>query len=335
MSMLPFDNHQIKVLTDWIDASERIVIVSHVNADGDAIGSLLGWRHALSNYGKQCTTILPTGCPQQFAWLPKSEEILDGESQHDECLNIIEASDLIIGVDFNSFTRTDSLCETLEAQICHKALIDHHRDPQTDKFDIVFSYDGLSSCCELCTWLLPKLLGESAIDQTTARCLYTGISTDTGGFSYSCEESSVFEAAAYLATFNIGTAEIHNNICNTFSIERMLFYGFAISQRLRIFPEKRFAYFYFSLKDKEDHGITNSDMEGLVNYTLMMKDISVGALLREERDCVRVSLRSKDDVNVCTIMQENFDGGGHVKASGGTSYDSLEKTIKKIEKIFL
>ena len=109
----------------------------------------------------------------------------------------------------------------------------------TAQFDIIFSDPHISSTCELVLWLSQAMWGCRHMDSDVARCLYTGLSTDTGGFAFSCDQPSCFEAAAVLVKYNIEPAEIHNRIINTFSLDRMKFYGFALSQRMRVYPGKR------------------------------------------------------------------------------------------------
>lgn len=340
---IEFDNQQIKTIKQWIDEAQTIAIVAHRNADGDAVGSLLGLFHILSAYKSSnrrggdfgIYPILPNGCPRYFGWLPGSEKIESGELQRDRCEQLLSDADLLIGVDFNATSRIDFLSDAFGDSKARKLLIDHHHAPALDQFDLVVSRPGLSSASELVYWLTTELFGDSAINQQAAKCLYTGICTDTGSFSYSCEDASLYHAAAALVGKEIDAAEIHNKINNTFSIARMRFFGFAISQRLRIFEKEKFAYIAVSLQDQRDYHVAAEDCEGLVNYTLMMENIEVGALIREETSRIKVSLRSKYDVNVNAIARDYFGGGGHIKAAGADSNLGFEATVKRLEEIFV
>lgn len=305
-----------------------------MNADGDACGSILGMTIQLdsaASAAQSVTPILPNGCPRNFTWLPASDRILSGESQLELCHQKIAEADLLICMDLNTASRTDFLQDPiLEAQ-CHKVLIDHHKNPATDQFDIIFS-DDISSTCELAVWFSQALWGRDYFGADMARCLYTGLRTDTGGFAFSCDQPRCFEAASILVSYDINPADIHNRIVNTFSFDRMRFYGFALSQRLRIYSEAKTALLYFSLDDQKRFGVGGEDMEGLVNYTLMMNDIEVGALLREEKNRTKVSFRSKYDVDV-NILAQQLGGGGHIKAAGATCYMTFDQTIEAVEKI--
>ena len=329
-----FDSQSVAAVRQQASVAQKIVLLSHMNADGDACGSILGCTLMLDRATKaqSVTPILPNGCPKTFEWLPASDRILSGEQQREHCEALIEEAELIVCLDFNVPSRIDFLQEALVKSKAFKVLIDHHHNPAKDCFDIVFSDPSISSTCELMLWLAIELWGRQHLNAEVARCLYTGLRTDTGGFAFSCNQPSCFDAAALLVSYNIHPAEIHNRIVNTFTYNRMMFYGFAISKRLEVFPAQRVALFTFSLEDQLQYGVTGEDMEGLVNYTLMMQEIEVGALVREEPNRTKVSLRSKYDVDV-NIMAQKLGGGGHTKAAGATSQMSLTEIVAAVKQL--
>ena len=330
-----FDNQHVATFRRWIAEAHNIVLLSHMNADGDACGSILGLALLMdcaSGKGCKVTPILPNGCPKNFTWLPGAERIVSGELQGELCSKAIAEAELIVCVDMNTASRIDMLQDDLVQAHGKKVLIDHHHNPSADQFDIIFSDPHISSSCELVLWLSQAMWGKQHMTTDVARCLYTGLSTDTGGFAFSCDQPSCFEAAAALVAYDIEPAEIHNRIINTFSLNRMSFYGFALSQRLRVYPDKRVALMAFSLDDQRRFGVGGEDMEGLVNYTLMMKEIEVGALLREEEGRTKVSLRAKYGVDV-NLMAMRLGGGGHTKAAGATCIMPFDETLKAVEKL--
>ena len=330
-----FDSQDITKFLQWIAEARNILLVSHMNADGDACGSLMGLTllfDQASMIGCSVTPVLPNGCPKNFEWLPESGRIVKGESDTQAWERMTEEADLIVGVDMNAASRTDMLAEPLRKARCHKVLIDHHHNPDREEFELVFSDPDISSSCELVLWLSQAMWGDRFLNREVSTCLYAGLSTDTGGFAFSCEQPSCFEAASMLVRYDIHPAEIHNLIINTFSVNRMQFYGFALSERLRIYPDQRVALMAFSLDDQKRFGVGGEDMEGLVNYTLMMKEMEVGALLREEVGRTKVSLRAKYEVNVNHIAQQ-LGGGGHTKAAGATCKMPLDETLRAVEKL--
>ena len=332
MYLEQFDRQKVSTFRQWVSEARHIVLLSHTNADGDACGSILGMTLQLDRAATAAVSvvpILPNGCPKTFSWMPSSHRILSGEADRQLCERTIAEADLLVCVDFNAASRIDFLADALLYASGRKVLIDHHINPATDQFDIIFSRE-ISSACELALWTSMAMWERQYLNQEVATCFYTGLSTDTGGFAYSCEDPSCFEAAAILVSYNIHAADIHNHIVNTFSINRMQFYGFAINERLYIYPEHKTAMFYFSLEDQRRFHVGGEDMEGLVNYTLMMAEIEVGVLLREEPTRTKVSFRSKYDVNVNELAKQ-IGGGGHLKASGATVEKPLAETLEMVK----
>lgn len=325
------DTQNIATFRTWIPEARRIVLLSHMNADGDACGSLLGMTMLLDQKAHNAlsiTPILPNGCPRNFRWLPGADRILSADEEPHRCRQLLLNADLIFCLDFGSSSRLDKLQKTFLRAKGRKVLIDHHHDPNRKEFGLIFSDPQISSTCEYVTWLIKSIYGRSDFNSDIARCLYTGLRTDTGGFAFSCSQPDCFEAAALLVRYDIDPADIHNRIANTFTLNRMRFYGFALSQRLQVYPQQKTALFAFSLDDQRRFGIGGEDMEGLVNYTLMMEDITVGALLREEVGRTKVSLRCKEgDVNA---LAAQLGGGGHTKAAGATCPWPLAKTLDRV-----
>jgi len=330
-----FDNQHIDILREWVSEARDIVLLSHMNADGDACGSLLGCKLMLDLAAPEAhsvTPILPNGCPKTMYWLPNSAAILSGENQRELCESLIGKADLIVCVDMNTPSRTDFLQNSLVDAKARKVLIDHHHNPDHEQFDLIFSDPDISSTCELALWLSLELWGRRYITTDVARCLYTGLRTDTGGFAFSCSQPSCFEAAALLVEYDINPSDIHNRIVNTFSTNRMMFYGFALSQRLEIYARQKVALFAFSIEDQLRFAVGGEDMEGLVNYTLMMKEMEVGVLLREEPGRTKVSLRAKYNVDV-NLLAQKLGGGGHTKAAGATCTMPLNDTLEAVRQL--
>lgn len=330
-----FDKHQLDIMRQQVEGAQNIVLLSHQNADGDACGSLLGLALQLDQAATSATSItpiLPNGCPKNFNWIPGSGRILCGDTQLADVQQAIAHADLIICADMNVPARVDFLQDDLMKSTAYKILVDHHHDPDMDNFDLVFSDPDISSTCEYVVWLSQALWGLKYVNKDVATCLYTGLRTDTGGFAFSCDQPSCFEAAAILIAYDIHPAEIHNRIMNTFSFDRMRFYGHAINECLQIFPQQKIAIFAIPLADQQRFGVKGEDMEGLVNYTLMMADIEVGALLREEAQRTKVSLRSKNDVDVNTYACQ-LGGGGHTKAAGANVLSALPEALETVKKL--
>ncbi len=338
MSGLLFENEKIAQFRQLLEKAKRVAIISHTSPDGDNIGSVLALREVLTTHlGKPAeavSVVLPDPCPSTMRCLHGSDSIVDARHAYDECHRLLSAADVVMCLDFNTPSRVGILTDALVAAPGHKILIDHHVKVESDTFCLVFSLPDLSATCELLYWIVLQTWGRAALNRNAARCLYYGICTDTGSFRYACNDSSLYEAAAGLVAFDIDAAAIHNEIDNAYSVQRMHLLAFLLNERLRIFEEEGFAYFYVSLDDLQRFQCRLEDLEGIVNYTLMMKPIQVGALIREDDNgTVRLSLRSKYDFDVNIFAQRHFGGGGHVKAAGATLHGNLANLAAQVEEL--
>lgn len=337
MTTLSFDTETIELFRRHLEEAKEIAIISHTNPDGDNVGSVLGLREIIAHHlDKRATAVLPDACPDNFYHLQGAADIISADSHLQEAEEVLRRADLIICLDFNDATRVGRLQQALRSASGYKIMVDHHLNPDSALCPLVFSIPDLSSTCEMLYWLTLQAWGAQALNTAAARCLYFGLCTDTGSFSYACEDSSLYMAAAGLTALPIHAAEIHNEIDNTFSSAKMRFLGFLLSERLRIFEEEGLAYFFVSQEDMHRFHVQPSDVEGIVNYTLMMKKICVGAMIREsEDDIVRLSLRSKYDFDVNLFAKQHFGGGGHAKASGATLHGTLADCTDQVEQLLL
>ena len=208
--------HTAKIGATWdaaalrgtLCAADNVVLVAHMNADGDAVGSVTGAYSLLALHtGKTPTPLLPDGCPEDYLWLPNTDLILSGKDNPDQCADAIAKADLIICMDLNQMERTGRLADQLKAASAKKILIDHHENPAQDAFDIIVSDPDISSTCELAFWLFRDLFGPQPFPADAATSLFTGMCTDTGTFAYSNRDASLYLAAAGVGTIGIVDAD--------------------------------------------------------------------------------------------------------------------------------
>lgn len=334
---LTLDNELLERFAHHLDKAQNIVIISHMNPDGDAVGSLLASYHWLTTSffaGRQQPAIhllLPHPCPADARYLPGSDLIVDATSDVQQCEQLIADADLILGVDFNSPSRVQPLNKAIQDSQSTKMLVDHHHNQDDTVFGTIIAIPDLSSTCELLYWIFVQLIGDSSVTDPVARCLYHGINTDTGSFAYACEDASLYEATAALVKHPVNPADVHNRLFNSYSVKKMRILSFLLSQRFKIFESEHFAYLYLDADDLEQLQGTAEDLEGLVNYTLMMEPIHVGVFVKETDSKVRLSLRSKYDFDVNSFAKRHFGGGGHTQAAGATSPYDFQTTIKILE----
>jgi len=321
----------ISSLQKFFTEKRNIVLVSHSNPDGDAVGSSLALYNYFLNYNHEVNVILPNNFADYLAWMKGSEKILIYNSKQKACDLLIDNADVIFCLDFNALNRVEKLEESLRKAKAKKVLIDHHLQPELDSFEYIFSEIKVSSTAELVYDFITALDNEKTIDAEIASCIYAGIMTDTGSFSYSCNYEKTYKITASLLKLGIDAEEIHHLIYDTFSENRLRLLGFCLSEKLTVINELSAAYIVLSKKELRRFNYQVGDTEGIVNYALSINNIKLAALFTEREGKVRISFRSKGNVDVNVFARTYFEGGGHRNASGATSHLSLDETIKKFE----
>ena len=313
-------------------APRRIVIVSHTNPDGDAVGSSLAWAEALGQQGHAVTCIVPNRYPYFLNWMPDLQRVVVFKDRPDEARQAIAEAELLFCLDFNAVSRLEILSDTIEANTsARRILIDHHLSP-VEPFDVQFSHPEASSTCFVVYALIEALFGTACITKTMAELLYVGIMTDTGNFAYSGLTPELFRAVALLVERGISIPDIHNRVYNSYTAGRARLFGYAINRKMVLIQNGRVA--YMSLKEDELRRFyfQQGDSEGFVNYPLTIKKVKMSAMFLEHNDFIRISLRSRGNVDVNLFARKYFNGGGHKNAAGGKSFLPMEETIAHYEK---
>jgi bifunctional oligoribonuclease and PAP phosphatase NrnA len=209
-----------------------------------------------------------------------------------------------------------------------RILIDHHPNP-SDFADIIISDTLASSTAELVLRFI-ELAGEPGlIDNVIATCLYAGIMSDTGSFNYNSSQPETYRVLAELLKRGIDKDFIYSMVYDNYSENRMRLLGYCLLEKMVVLPEHKTAYISLSLKEKKQYNYLRGDAEGFVNYPLSIRGIVFVAFFMENDDHVKLSFRSKGGFDTNKFAQENFDGGGHINASGGESKLSLPEAINK------
>lgn len=316
-----------------LQKSSKAAIVIHTNPDGDAIGAALGMASALKKINIECNVLIPNMYPSFLAWMPGIKDAIVFEKNASETRNKLFEADVVFCLDFNGFKRAGAMHDDLKKVIAPVVLIDHHIEPELDSFRVAISDLSASSTSELVYRTLCELGYEHLVDQDMASCLYVGIMTDTGSFSFSLKNPETFRIVADLVQKGIDAERIHRMIYDTFSEHRLRLLGHAIHNRMTIIDSCKSAIIALSLNDLNEYHYQIGDTEGLVNYPLSMEKINFAVLITERKDQIRLSFRSKGSFSVNDFARAYFDGGGHHNAAGGTSYQSMKETVSKLLKL--
>ena len=154
--------------------------------------------------------------------------------------------------------------------------------------------------------------------------------TDTGNFAYNSSDPELYIIISHLLTFGLDKDAIHSRVFDTFSADRMRFVGYCLYRKMRYLPQYKTAIIALSANELYQFNFQSGDAEGIVNMPLQIRDVVFSVFMREDKDKIKISLRSQGDFAVNVIASTLFNGGGHKNAAGGESYDSLETTVKRL-----
>ena len=318
------------------DDAEKIVIVTHVSPDGDAIGSSLGLLHFLETQGKNVHVVVPNAFPDFLRWMPGAKDIVRYDRYTDFANQLIGEADLICCLDFNVLSRIDAVARPVEAAKCKKLLVDHHLYPG-EFCDVIISHPQLSCTSELVCRLNCRLGYFEDITLEGAQCIYAGMMSDTGGFTYNSNDRQIYFIISELLSKGIDKDEIYRKVFNTYSEGRLRLMGFVLYEKMVVFPQFRSALICLSKAEQSKFHYVKGDTECFVNIPLQMKGICFSAFLREdtEKPMIKVSLRSVGAFPCNQVAAEFFNGGGHLNASGGEFYGTMDEAIEVFKRALI
>jgi phosphoesterase RecJ-like protein len=322
---------KIEGLTAFLQAKRHIVITNHVNPDGDAMGSALGLSILLKALGHIVNVVVPNDYPDFLKWMAGNSDVVIFENHPEDAKSIVSKADIIFHLDYNAYSRAGLLEETLRESNAVKVMIDHHRQPESWP-DYIFSDTDMSSTSQMIYELADIFGWLNNLSKDAADCLYTGIVTDTGSFRFSSTSARTHEIAAHLLQLGVVPNEIYNHVFDTNSISRLRLLG-ALLDKMQYLPESNAVILHLSKEDQEKYNYKRGDSEGFVNYGLSIAGVNISIFLREDKEVVKTSLRSKGDIDVNALSRANFNGGGHVNAAGGILTMSLAAAITHTQNV--
>lgn len=312
-------NSQIELdnIIEAINKVKKIAIFTHVNPDGDAIGSSMALYLSLKQLNKEVDVIVDE-YSKCFNFLSNLEDIKKEGTKDYE---------LVIALDCATKKRLFDPNNSFESCLTSIS-IDHHTS-NTFFADINYVEGRSPATCKTLVKVLKGL--NISLNKEIGECLMAGIITDSGGFRYDTVDDETFEFAAEMLDLGVNVSDIYYR---TFDIKtKAQFQLSAIaSERLKFYCDEKVALTYLTMEDFTKTKASVGDHEGIVNVGRNIEGVEVSILLREDiEDVYKVSLRSNNYVNVSEIAEE-FDGGGHEKAAGLTIEDKLDVAIKKLVK---
>ena len=309
---------------------DKIVIITHTSPDGDALGSSLGLYHFLMEYGKQVKVIVPNEFPKFLQWMPGSDQIIIAEENLSLAVEAINAAKLIFFLDFNLLKRIEQLEPLVRKSTARKILIDHHLYPENFS-DITISHPDISSTAELIFRFICRLGLFEYIDKSCAECIYTGMMTDTGAFTHNSNSPAIYYIISELLQKGINKDAIYSQVYCKFSARKIRMQGYVLYRKMKIYRNYKTSLISLSYEEHQQFKSQKGDTEGFVNIPLAIENIVFSAFIREEKEVVRISLRSRGNFPTNQFAQEIFGGGGHLNASGGEFYGKLEEALRLFE----
>jgi phosphoesterase RecJ-like protein len=328
-SMDVFADERAVELLNKLKSSDRIVLTAHRGPDGDAVGSTLAlWNH-LKEQGIVSTVVLPDPYPEFIHWMNGHDEIILHSDQPELAEKLVKEAEVLFVQDYNDPSRVGDLQNALEKTEAFTVMIDHHQRP-TDFVDLMFSDDKSCSTCEMIYRLIERWGEASKLSINTASCIYCGIMTDSGSFRFPSVSPKTHQIAAALIETGMDHSKIHSRVYDSSREGKLKLIGYALSEKLQVFPKFHAAIISLSAAELERFGYEKGDTEGLVNTALSIEGVNFAAFIHESKDRIKMSFRSVGDFSARDFSANHFGGGGHHNAAGGASTDSLEQVVARV-----
>jgi phosphoesterase RecJ-like protein len=324
---------QIDTAQRHILNAERIVVTTHKNPDGDAIGSAMAMHHFLQSIGKNPITILPDAAPDFLHWVKDYSHCVIAEEFPQKASDAIAEADLIFSLDYNHLLRVgEFVCGLLEKSSAPFILIDHHQQP--GEFPVV-TYSDTKACstCEMVFRFIEQCGWKGHLNIDIASCIYLGIMTDSGSFRFHNVSDDTHRIAGELIALGLDHAEIHRNVYDTNLMDKLKLIGYALSEKLVVMAEHSTAFISLDKEELKRYNYRQGDTEGLVNQALSIRGVKLAAFFREGNNEIKTSFRSKGTFDVNAFARAHWQGGGHINAAGGMSSESMTDSLEKFRSL--
>lgn len=326
------DRSLLAQMKEAIEKSDNAVITCHISPDGDAVGSNLAMKFFLEKLGKKATVVTPDNVPDDMKFLPAADSIISYPANPDAAKAAIEAANLICCLDFNAYKRLGQMGEIVKATQCDKLMIDHHIQPDPICRTTI-SHPEMTSTCELLYRAIVDLGWSNLIDTDIATCIYTGMMTDTGNFSYNSNFPELYLIVADLVERGVNKDKIYKLTLGTSSENRLRINCYAIAEKMRLFPSHKASLTILDRFDLRKFHYQVGDTEALCNMPLAIPNVVWSTFFRQEKGYIKVSMRSEGNFHVNTLCAKYFNGGGHANAAGGEFHGPLREAIRTFHQI--
>ncbi len=327
------NEQEVLRLRELVSEAEHIVVTCHTNPDGDAIGSMTAVIQVMERLGRKAVGIAPDRWPDNLQWLPGMDKLLNYSKQKEEADALLKEADLVFMMDHGSLSRMKDLGDAVGQSPARKVMIDHHLDPDHECCDLVVSEPSLCAACEVLYRLMVDMGWAEGLTFDEATSIYTGMMTDTGGFTFASNRPEVFLIVSRLLETGIDKDRIYRNVFYTASPDRYRLMGYLLYVKMELIRDLNASIMSLTNEERRQFKIRNGETDGYVNLPLQIERMRLSIFLREDTErkgVIRVSLRSVDDFPCNKMSEEFFNGGGHKNASGGTIYGTMDEAIELV-----
>lgn len=300
-----------------LKSARSALVVSHIDPDGDSIGSSLALAMLLEKLNINTAIYSQDGIPRIYRFLPWAERVVNkiAEDKHYDLAVVLDSSD------------ADRVGNKISLREIAATIIDIDHHPDNSLFGDINYVENSSSVAEQVYQLVKYMKME--IDRKMAECLYVAMITDTGNFRYENTKEATFDMAGELLRHGVNTHEITSRIYDNKSIPSIKISALALSE-LDFSDDRKLAWTMVSEEMMHQARAKGEDLIGLVDQVRSIEGVEVAVLFREEEGGkVKINFRSKNKINVSEIAK-HFGGGGHIKAAGVIMDGSLEKVKDRV-----
>lgn len=327
-----------KAILDLINKNQQFILTSHVNPDGDSIGSEVALQIFLKNLGKNARVLNYSPTPSNYTFLDKDGIIEQfEENKHAEA---IKNADVIFILDTNEYERLRTLSPFIKESKAKKVLIDHHLGFDKNNFDYYISDTDSPATGEILYKFFKDIEnkeGIKVINKQIAEALYTAIMTDTGSFRFDRTDSETHSITSELLGFGIHPFGIYSEVYNKATIGKLHLLGRFLNN-ITLEHDNRVAFATVTQKDFSETETDEYAIEGFSSHLMSLETVKLGIVITETQRGVKLSFRSENGIYANELAKE-FGGGGHQNAAGafipGADINSLTSKVIEKSKEFL
>ncbi len=317
---------EIDSIIQLLNKYTSFILTTHINPDGDGLGSQIALREYLKAADKDVRCINHSATPRHYKFLDPDNSMVEvfNSNNHE---NTIGKAECIIIVDTNVPSRLGDMEAAVREARGTKIVIDHHLDK--DNFADYYLVDEKAAATgEIVYHLLSRAMDNKLTD-TIAVALYTAIMTDTGSFRFPQTSKSTHGMIADLLNYNVDPARIYREVYEKGPVNRMILLGKTLAT-LQLYHNGRVAVMKVSDKMFKDTGTDVVETDGFVNYAMQIDTVEIGLLFTELDDKIKISFRSRGATRVNELAKE-FQGNGHQHAAGATVWrGDLEDVMGRV-----